>query len=516
MSNVQYYLSLFIRRLPAFLAVFVVVSAVSVIVAISLPPAYVSRTTLIIEAPQIPDELAPSTVRTPGPERLQIIEQRLLTRPHLLDIATRLSVLDGQEDMNPDQIVQAMRARTQIEKSSRRNQASIMTVTFEARTPQLSAEVLNAYLSQIQSDDASYRRGRAGQTMEFFEQEVDRLDKELQLHRARILNFKNSNSDALPDSLDFRQSQRAELQDRMEEAGREIFTLKSQREQLIAIFSQTGRVGNSIQKDLSPTEQALNKIEDELSQAMLIYSASNPRVRMLESRAEQLRARVEEERATAQNAPKDDTEKSGNSALDFQLAGIDTRVTALENQRATLERDIKELTDTIERTPANAIALDELEREYENVQAQYNAAVDRLADASTGERIELLSRGEKIAIIEQPAVPSEPTKPNRILIAGGGTFLGLMMGIGLVLLMVMMNSAPRRPEDLINKMDVWPIATLPYIRTRRELLMQRGRKLILILIILVGVPAAVWALHTYYQPLDLIADRIMDKLGVRW
>ena len=45
---------------------------------------------------------------------------------------------------------------------------------------------------------------------------------------------------------------------------------------------------------------------------------------------------------------------------------------------------------------------------------------------------------------------------------------------------------------------------------------QRSRKILLILIILVGVPAGVWAVHTYYQPLDLIADRVMHKLGARW
>ncbi|MFK7751202.1 MAG: GumC family protein [Sedimentitalea sp.] len=479
----------------------------------SLPPAYVSRTTLIVEAPQIPDALAPSTVRTPGPERLQIIEQRLLTRPHLLDIATRLNVLTDQSKMNPDEIVQAMRARTEIRKSSRLKEASIMTVSFEARSPRLAAEVLNEYLTQIQTDDASFRKGRAGQTLDFFEQEVDRLESALQLRSARILEFKNANSDALPDSLDFRQTQRAELQERLEQVGREIFTLKSQRQQLVTIFSETGRVGQSESENQSPVERALSAAQTELEELLLVYSPTNPRVKILKSRVAQLEAKA---KAAVPVAKDKETEDTGNSALDFQLAGIDTRVTALENQRVKLGTDIEDLSDTIDRTPANSIALEELTRDYDNVQDQYNSAVDRLADASTGERIELLSRGERISVIEQPAVPSEPTKPNRMLIAGGGTFFGLVLGLALVVLMVVLNSAPRRPEDLIKKMDVWPIATLPYIRTRRELLFQRGRKLLLILIILVGVPAGVFAVHTYYQPLDLIADRVMNKIGVRW
>jgi hypothetical protein len=148
--------------------------------------------------------------------------------------------------------------------------------------------------------------------------------------------------------------------------------------------------------------------------------------------------------------------------------------------------------------------------------AQYNAASDRLAQASTGERIEVLSRGERIAIIEQPAIPSRPTKPNRILIAGGGTFLGILLGLGLVVLLEFSNRAPKRPEDIIKKLDIWPLAALPYTRTRTEMFIQRGRKIVIIMVILIGGPIAVWAVHEYYLPLDLLADRAMDKLGVRW
>ena len=208
--------------LPGLLLIAVVVSAVSVIAAFSLPPAYVSQTRLIVEASQIPDELAPSTVRVSGLERLQIIEQRLMTRPNILAIANRLNVLQDQSSMTPDEIVEAMQARTRIRSQAGRDQATLMTISFEARTARLAAQVLNEYLSLIQQSDIDIRQGRAGQTLEFFEAEVQRLEQQLQEQSAKILAFKNENLSALPDSLDFRQSQRADLQERMESAGREI------------------------------------------------------------------------------------------------------------------------------------------------------------------------------------------------------------------------------------------------------------------------------------------------------
>lgn len=513
MGDLRFYLSLFIRRLPYFLLIAATISAVSVIVAISLPPAYESRTRIIIEASQIPDKLAPVTVQMPGAERLQIIETRLLTRPNLLDIARELNVLDNQNKLTPDEIVTAMMARTSIRRSAGRDSATVMDIRFEARTPQLAAGVLNRYLELIQKDDLVVRQARAGQTMDFFQTEVARLSKELQEKGAQILVFKNANMDALPDSLAFRLEQRAGLQERLEEAEREIFRLRSQRQQLITIFQQGGNTATS-SIPRTEAETQLAQVKSELASALLLYSETNPKVRLLQSRLQLLEGTVAAERSDA--ADPEGPAETGNPALNIQLAEIDTRVATLEDQKSGLERRIKELTESIEKTPATAIQLEEMQRQYENLERQSNSSVERLAQAAAGERIESLSRGERLTIIEQPAVPSLPTKPNRIKIAGAGSALGILMGLGLVFLLEFLNRAPKRPEDIIRRLEVWPMAAIPYTRTKRELYLQRSLKLALIVVILVGGPIAVWAVHTFYLPLDLLADKVMNKLGVRW
>ena len=202
--------------------------------------------------------------------------------------------------------------------------------------------------------------------------------------------------------------------------------------------------------------------------------------------------------------------------LDLQLSEIDTRISMLQEQRAETEERLAELSESLARTPANTVALDELTRAYANIEEQYNLAVDRLAQASTGERIESLSRGQRISVIEPPAVPNTPTKPNRMLIAGGGTMFGILAGIGLVLLIELLNRTARRPEDIVKRIGVRPLATLPYMRSRSEVFWKRLIKITLYLAILVGLPAAVYAIHLYYLPLDLLADRAMNKIGVRW
>ncbi|WP_170399760.1 GumC family protein [Ruegeria arenilitoris] len=485
----------------------------SIIIAMTLPSTYVSQMRLIVESPQIPGNLAASTVNTTAGEQLQIVEQRLLTRPVLLDIARKQLVLDNLDDASPDQIVDAMRANTNIRINSGLNQASLMSISFEARTGQVAAGVLNEYLTEIQKLDVSYRKGRAADTLSFFQQEVDRLGKELDKRSARILEFERENSDALPSNLQFRTAQQAALQTNLEQTDQQIFSLKSQREKLLEIYGSTGQIVGVTPQNKTTAQLQLDQLRNELDSKLAVYSEANPQIRLLRARIAKLEETVAVEQAANAAATNPQT---GNSTLDLQLAQIDSQISALEDQRVSIVDRLAKLTLTIDQTPANAIALAELQRDHDNIQAQYNSVVGRLAAASTGERIEVTSQGQRISVIEYPVAPSSPTKPNRMMIAGGGVTFGILLGAALVFLLEVLNRSIRRPEDLINKLDVWPIATIPYAPSRGEMIRRRVAWVVVVLAILIGVPAAVWAVHTYYLPLDLIAEKVIDKLEVYW
>lgn len=518
MSDLKYYFSIFLRRLHYFLIISVVIAAVSVIAAFTLPPAYESQTRLLLEDPQIPTELAASTVSVGLLEQLEIIEQRLMTRANLLDIARNQSVFENVQEMTADDIVTAMRARTVfLRAGTSRVPAPILTITFEGRSPTVAAGVLNEYVTLIQQQNVQFRTARAGGTLEFFEREVQRLGQDLDVQSARILEFKTNNAEALPESLQFRLDQQGMLQEQLRQIDRDVLMLGAQRDRLIQIFEATGQVDAEQGPRLSPQEQRLQELRAQLEEALLVYSAENPQVRMLQARITQLEERLA---STPQETPDTGTEttqeRPGSAMLDLQLSEIDTRISMLEEQRAEIESRLDALTSSLAKIPSNSVTLDELTRVYSNIEEQYNLAVDRLARASTGERIESLSRGQRISVIEPPAVPNIPTKPNRILIAGGGTVFGILAGLGLVVLIELLNRTARRPEDIVKRIGVRPLATLPYMRSRSEVVGKRLIKITLYLAILVGLPAAVYAIHLYYLPLDLLADRAMNKIGVRW
>lgn len=503
--DLKFYLSRFLRRLHYFLVFAIAGSAIGLTLAKVLPPVYRAQATLVVESPQIPGQLAASTVQAPAIELLQIIQQRILTRANLLDMARSFDIYDDIGAMNPDQIVDDMRNRIEIRLPGPRDAADFVRISFPASNPTLSAQVTNEVVTQILQESVQIRTASTGQTLDFFEQEVARLGEDLSRSGAKILEFKMANKDALPDSLDFRRARQASQQERLLQIQRELASLRERRTRLVDLYERTGQV-EAVTQPRTPEEKQLQDLRNQLAAALLVYSPQNPKVTVLDGRVKQLEAVVAAQTGADPSA--------GLSAYEIQLGDIDAQIDFLSQEIGSIEAELAELKASIDATPSNAVSLDALQRDYDNIQMQYNQAVDRQSTAATGDRIEALSRGQRITVIEQAVVPREPDSPNRPLIAAAGVGGGVALGAGFVFLLEFLNRSIQRPVDLTAGIGITPFATIPYIRTRREIFWRRLLIGGALLIVLVGIPAGLFALHVYYLPLDLLIDRAMERTGL--
>ena len=512
-AEIRYYLSVFLRRLPIFLLVALSIATSAVAVALLLPTTYTADASLLVEGPQIPDNMASSTVSVDPGQQLEIVERRLMTRANLIDIARDYSVYEDIASLTPDQIVTRMRDDTRILSRTGRQRATILSVRFSGRTPAIAAQVTNEYVSRILDDNLRIRLRRAGDTLSFFEQEVERLETELGLQSARILKFQNENADSLPDSLSFRMSRAAQLQERLSQMARDRAALEDQRARLIEAYENSDLLAALPGRSQDPDLRRLEGLRNELTAALAIYSEQSPQVRMLRAQLNALEAQVANGAASVDDRPRSEDGRNPQATLlDLQLAEIDAQIAFLDEEFVAAETELSALDETIRRTPNNSIALEALERDYENVQTQYNRAVERLSQAVTGERIETLSRGERITVIEQAVPPTEPSAPNRRMIAGMGSALGFGAAAFLVILLEMLNRAVRRPVDLVNGLGITPLATVPYIATTQEKLRRRLMLLLAFAAVLAGIPAALYVFHYQVMPLDLLVDKIANRL----
>jgi polysaccharide chain length determinant protein (PEP-CTERM system associated) len=518
--DLKFYFSLFLRRLPWFLLLLALGSAIGITLARVLPPVYVAQARLVVESEQIPDSLAASTVQTKATEQLQIIQQRILTRATLLDMANQLAIYGAVEGRAPPQmtaedIVSDLRKRISIVASGgsagrgQAAQAQLVSVSFQAPSATLAASVTNQLVTMILQEDVKMRTGVAGQTLDFFQQEVARLDQDLSKRGAAILEFKQKNLTALPDSLDFRRSQQAAAQERLLQLQRDMAALKDRRDRLVQVFNNTGEVEASNQPK-TPAETQLKDMQDKLNELLAVFSPENPRVTLLKAQIATQQRRIATQSVNT-GAP---SGAKPPSAYEIQLSDIDGQMTYLESQKADITATLADLQTSIEATPGNAITLDTLQRDYDNLQTQYNQAVANKARAETGDVIESLSKGQRISIIEQAVAPNEPERPNRSLIVAAGVGGGAAAGLGLIFLLELLNSAIRRPGEVIEKLGITPLGTLPYLRSKQH---NTRRRMILILtfaLVLIAIPALLWFIDSHVIPLDLLFFKLKAKVGL--
>ncbi len=514
--DVRFYLSLFLRRLPYFLLFVALGSVIGVTLARILPPVYLAEARLVVESEQIPDELAASTVRTEATVQLQIIQQRILTRDRLLEMANRLQIYApvpgvSTRRLDPDEIVEDLRERIRIVTtggtlSGGQAQATLVAVSFEAPTAVLSAAVTNEVVTLILQENVAMRTTVAAQTLDFFEREVERLDQELAQQGGKILAFKNANKDALPDSLEFRRTQQAAAQERVLQMDRETAVLKDRRDRLVQIYEQTGQIEPGSNANQTEEERQLQALKEQMAQILSVLSPENPRAQILQSQIEALERVVAEQRAAGGASPANPE----MSVYDLQLSDIDGQLAFIDAQRSQVLAELDALRVSIDATPGNSIALATLERDYDNTRSLYDVAVANRARAETGDVIEALAKGQRISIIEQAIAPQEPESPNRPLVALAGLVVGSALGVGVVLLLEVLNTSVRRPMDLTAKLGIAPFATLPFMRTAGQLHRRRAIIISVFAVVVLAIPIGLWALDTYYRPLDLLIDQVLN------
>lgn len=483
MGNIDFgfYLSILLRRLPYLIAIMIVALLAAIAATRLISPVYSSSAKILSEAPQIPADLARSTVPLSAVEQLQILQQQITTRDDLLALATRLAIYgDAEKKPLGDDIVKDMRSRIKFEQlqfdtPSRDQGATVFSVSFLAGKSDMAAQVANELAAMILDRNQRQRTDRAGSTLQFFDQTVARLSSDLNKLETDILAFKNKNKDTLPESLDFRRSQQGSLQERLIALQREESDLHTKRGSLIATYTNTGQLVGSV--PLTPEQQILADLNRALAEQLALFSETSPNIKALRARITALQNELLS--SPSQEAKSENSTPARQAApfgLDLQLSDIDNRLKAVAVEKASVIRGIEDLTRSITGTAASETVLNSLERNRQNIQMQYNAAIARRAEALTGEQIEMRSDGGRFSLLESATPPVRAISPQRTRIVGLGGMAGIGLGLAVIVLLEMLNKTIRRPVELAQLLQSQPLATIPNIRTSNKVRFPNHRR----------------------------------------
>ena len=243
-----YFYEILKRRAFYFVIPFLLILAAGSLSALMWPAKYLSQGTILVSSQQIPTDLVRPTVATMANERIQVIEQRIMTRDNLLALAKKYNLITGlQERLSGTEIVDFIKARFQLKPveqklQTQRTNAISFTVGFEYEQPEIAMKVANEFVTMILDADVKTRTGFASETSRFLAEDVKTLEAQLTAIGTQISEMKRRRLDASADS--------GQLDD-----GKDIAALKAQLLIKSAIYSDTHPEIRALKRKIAALEK---------------------------------------------------------------------------------------------------------------------------------------------------------------------------------------------------------------------------------------------------------------------
>jgi polysaccharide biosynthesis transport protein len=500
------------RRFYQFFLPFILLSALGTAIVMSLPAIYSADAKILVESQQIPDSLVKSTVTALASERLQIIQQRVLTRDNLLTMVDKFGLFPDRKNSSRTDIVDVMRDRILFQPidfqlpSAKRNDklTTAFAIQFDYEDPALVEKVTNELVKFILEEDVRARSNRASDTTKFLQRESQRLSSELSLVQNQISEFKLQNTDTLPEKLAFNMSLLERTERIVAELQKELAS-NDEQQRLVKLEAnfKASNGGISIGDADRSVARKLTDAKLEYNLRKMTLAQSHPEMRMLKNAISVLEKQLNEAPSEADNTAAVDTPQGAEAQL--YKAKMDSLVEARKISEAQLAKglqDAEKLRSVIIKTPESGAVLSVLERRQSALQKDADVMADKYSQAQLGERLEQDQQAEKFQVIEQPVQPTSPSKPKRIPLLAVVFGLAIAAGCAVSGGAEMLDKTIRREADIVSRLKQHPIVMIPYIKTKSE---RRRHWIYLFLIVLAWlclIAVILLVVNQLYRPID--------------
>jgi uncharacterized protein involved in exopolysaccharide biosynthesis len=565
------------RRKWPMLAAFVVALLAAVASAVLWPPNYVSTATILIEQQEVPADLVRSTISSFADQRIQTINQRVMTSENLLaivqkyDLYGQLRKREGRERIldriRNDIRFGSIKASVIDPRQGRPVEATIaFSLSYQSGSPVTAARVANELSTLYLQENLESRKQLTDQAAVFLTDEADKLSRRINDLQGAVATFKEGHVNNLPEQT----SLNLQLMNRADDEKRDVDSqLTAQDQQILFLEAQLAQVtkaspiyASTGERVMSPADR-LKYLRSEYARTAAIYSPGHPDVERLKRQIEGLAATVGDEgvdnerqrqlqdartelAATRQKYAPDhpDVQRlerlvatladstitniganpaaaAGNDAADnpayiqlhAQLSAVRNQRESLERKRTSVVAKIAALEGRIATAPGVERDYMELMRELDSTQIKYREVRQKQMEAQLAQSLETERKGERFTLIDPAVAPDEPDSPNRKLILLMGFMMALVLAAGLAFLLETLDRSIRSRNDIASLLTVPPLAVIPWFESAAQVAARKRRQWYALGGSAASVVLATVAVHLLYRPLDVLWAILVRRLG---
>ncbi len=488
-----------------------------------LPDIYRASTSVLVEAPKVPESYVPSTVSTRVQERLRTIRQQIKSRTRLEQVARELHLISNTfEGRALDDYLTKMGDSIEVTVQGAGN--DIFIVSYEGQDPHTVMLVANRLVSLFIEDNLKMRAQYAEGTTEFLESELQRVRNLLQTQEKTVAEYKQRYVGELPAQQDANQRALDRLQIQLQSIDATLESVRTRKSFILRQLSQqeseatlgpTGATRPS--EDPSSPRQLLSQRRQALGALQRIYTEQYPDIiRLKQEIAEfeaQLAAQAFGSQTTELVQPVDMTARSVRRQQREEIPQINQEEARLRQQQTNIQEQIAAYEKKVANASRREQELSTLSRDYESTQSNYNSLLARRQQAEVAENLEKRQKSEQFRVLDMARIPTTPWKPKRFQLLLAGVGLGLAAGVGAVLLAARLDQAFHDPQVLEQFTALPVLATIPFLISTVEPHKQRLKRRFFCAACMLIPPVTLVAIHFLWMRIDVLFARMLILLN---
>jgi len=464
------YLRVIIQR-KWLIAVTIVVSlGLAWAVCLWLPKSYRSTTLLLVERQKIPEQYVKSVESGERQDRLVEVRQLVLSRKLLSQVAPEFN-LHGYEKDQPDSArsegaLRAIRNKISIELSK---DDSFLTISFADESPLMARDVTARLASLfIEGKNISGEQLAEG-TSEFLMHELIAVKADLEVKEKAISLFKQEHMGELPQQIEANLRTLDRLQAEMtaqSETENNLNTRLASIDKELKEYEESETLASVPRRRGDPRLARLKELERSLFALTAKYKDNYPDIVEIRQEIKRLKEMPTEKYIAMQQDLHE--ESPGTKTVDpYQRELLKQReqliadLAAVKRHQNQIAAEKANYQGRVDRTPVHETKLTTLMRDYENMQKNYQALLDKKLSAGLAGNLEKRRKGEQVQIIDHANLPGIPETPNvlRIMLVGLG--LGCALGVGAAVALEFLGRGFRFPEEAELLLGLPILASIP-------------------------------------------------------
>jgi len=482
MYTIENVVRILVRRRWLLLAPLGIGLAIGLVASKLMPEKYQSETMILVVPQRIPNEIVPRNNTETVADRLNTINDVILSRSRLERIIEDLHLYTERTSLMED-MVQRMRSDIKVKVEGKES----FRVTYVSNTARTAQKVTDRLASLYIEENLRDQANLSESTNQFLESSLEEAKGRLLAQEKKLEEYKNHHAGELPSqqqaNLQAIQSAQSQLQAVSESTNRArerriLIERQLADAQELPVASRPTESSSSVDENAGAlsTAQQLDSAQKTLAAARTRYTPDHPDVKRLERTVSDLEAKLKDESkrapaaaATRIMSPAEASRQRQLNELNAQIEVIDHQIASNQEEEKRLKALIGEYQTRVNAVPARESELVELSRDYDTLNQSYLSLLKKQEDSKLAGNLVRRQIGEQFRVLDAASLPEKPSNRfQRLGVLVGCPIAAVLLGLAIVLLLEYRDTTVKAEADVERLLGLTVLARVPMLTSNEE------------------------------------------------